>query len=116
MSSYIYVEKYCIIKARKTVRNYIRPCVKCQRFTSKRCDANPGILPNDRDLARVEKLIPARDGQIGLAVIKTANSEFLRPVQRLFRLDTDSPVLSVAVDSTSVITKSSRLAKPPVHL
>ncbi|GFY69583.1 integrase catalytic domain-containing protein [Trichonephila inaurata madagascariensis] len=138
-------EKYCIIKARKTVRNYIRPCVKCQRFTSKRCDANPGILPNDRsisdqlrkrfrsenleqlchqsvknrqikplkvreivlsedvnkkrtfwDLARIEKLIPGRDGQIRLDVIKTANSEFLRTVQRLFHLERDSPVLSVA--------------------
>ncbi|GFR17758.1 hypothetical protein TNCT_267191, partial [Trichonephila clavata] len=59
------------------------------------------------DLARVEKLIPGRDGQIRLAVIKTANSEFLRPVQRLFRLEMDSPVLSVADDSTSVITRSS---------
>ncbi|GFY54996.1 integrase catalytic domain-containing protein [Trichonephila inaurata madagascariensis] len=28
------------------------------------------------DLARVEKLIPGRNGQIRLAVIKTANSEF----------------------------------------
>ncbi|GFX36421.1 integrase catalytic domain-containing protein [Trichonephila clavipes] len=50
------------------------------------------------DLARVEKLIPGRDGQIRLAVIKTANSEFLRPVQRVFHLEMDSPVLSVADD------------------
>ncbi|GFV93379.1 hypothetical protein TNCV_3686021 [Trichonephila clavipes] len=47
------------------------------------------------DLARVEKLIPGRDAQIRLVVIITANSEFLRPVQRLFRLDMDSPALSV---------------------
>ncbi|GFR04750.1 DUF1758 domain-containing protein [Trichonephila clavata] len=65
---------------------------------------------------RVEKLIPGRDGQIRLAVVKTANSEFLRLVQRLFRLQMDSPVLSVADDSTSVITRSGRLVKPPVCL
>ncbi|GFQ75807.1 integrase catalytic domain-containing protein [Trichonephila clavata] len=59
-----------------------------------------------RTLARVEKLIPGRDGQIRLAVVKTANSEFLRPVQRLFRLEMDSPVLSVADDSASVVTRS----------
>ncbi|GFY54997.1 integrase catalytic domain-containing protein [Trichonephila inaurata madagascariensis] len=41
-------EKYWIIKDRKTIRNCIRKCVKCQRFTSKRCDANPGILLNNR--------------------------------------------------------------------
>ncbi|GFQ85111.1 integrase catalytic domain-containing protein [Trichonephila clavata] len=68
------------------------------------------------DLARVEKLIPGRDGQIRLAVVKIANSEFLRPVQRLFRLEMDSPMLSVADDSTSVVTRSVRLVKPPVRL
>ncbi|GFQ90515.1 integrase catalytic domain-containing protein [Trichonephila clavata] len=67
------------------------------------------------DLARVEKLIPGRDVQIRLAV-KTANSEFLRPVQRLFRLEMDSPVLSVADDSASVVTRRGRLIKPPVRL
>ncbi|GFQ86514.1 integrase catalytic domain-containing protein [Trichonephila clavata] len=68
------------------------------------------------DLARVEKLIPGRDGQIRLAVVKTVNSEFLRPVQRLFRLEMDSPVLSVADDSASVVTRRGRLVKPPVRL
>ncbi|GFW56405.1 integrase catalytic domain-containing protein [Trichonephila clavipes] len=122
--------KYWIIKARKTIRNCIRKCVKRQRFTSKRCDENPGILPNDRvreaaifeivglylKSARVEKWIPGRDGQIRLAVIKTASWKFLRPVQRLFRLEMDSHVLRVAEDSTSVITKRGRLVKPPVRL
>ncbi|GFY74639.1 integrase catalytic domain-containing protein [Trichonephila inaurata madagascariensis] len=37
-------------------------------------------------LARVLKLIPGRYGHIRLALIKTEHSEFLRPVQRLFRL------------------------------
>ncbi|GFV37435.1 integrase catalytic domain-containing protein [Trichonephila clavipes] len=45
------------------------------------------------DLACVKKQIPCRDGHIRLAVIKAANSELLRPVQRLFRLEIDSPVL-----------------------
>ncbi|GFW44278.1 integrase catalytic domain-containing protein [Trichonephila clavipes] len=43
-------------------------------------------------LARVLKLIPSRDGHIRLAPIKTEHSEFLRPVQRLFRLELDNPV------------------------
>ncbi|GFY69288.1 integrase catalytic domain-containing protein [Trichonephila inaurata madagascariensis] len=41
-------KKYWIINARKIIQNCIQKCVKCQRFTSERCDANPGILPNDR--------------------------------------------------------------------
>ncbi|GFU92684.1 integrase catalytic domain-containing protein [Trichonephila clavipes] len=38
-------------------------------------------------LARAFKLIPGRDGHIRLTLIKTENSEFLRPVQMLFRLE-----------------------------
>ncbi|GBM14635.1 hypothetical protein AVEN_84131-1, partial [Araneus ventricosus] len=41
-------EKYWIIKARKTIRNCIRKCVKCQRFKTKKCEVSPGILPKDR--------------------------------------------------------------------
>ncbi|GBM78279.1 hypothetical protein AVEN_46982-1, partial [Araneus ventricosus] len=41
-------EKYWIIKARKTIRNCIRKCVKCQRFKAKKCEVTPGILPKDR--------------------------------------------------------------------
>ncbi|GFQ92953.1 integrase catalytic domain-containing protein [Trichonephila clavata] len=81
--------------------------------------AEKSLLSTKRKLAstaRVEKLIPGRDGQTRLAVVKIANSEFLRPVQRLFRLEMDSPVLSVADDSTSVVTRSGRLVKPPVRL
>ncbi|GFU45596.1 integrase catalytic domain-containing protein [Trichonephila clavipes] len=49
-------EKYRIIKARKTIRNCIRKCVKCQRFNAKKCDVTPGILPKDclRDAATFE--------------------------------------------------------------
>ncbi|GBN15007.1 hypothetical protein AVEN_78236-1 [Araneus ventricosus] len=37
-------EKYWIIKARKTIRNCIGKCVKCQRFKAKKCEVTPGIL------------------------------------------------------------------------
>ncbi|GFS44758.1 integrase catalytic domain-containing protein [Nephila pilipes] len=42
------------------------------------------------NLARVLKVIPGRDGQIRLALIKTENSELLRPVQRLYRLELEN--------------------------
>ncbi|GFU25831.1 integrase catalytic domain-containing protein [Nephila pilipes] len=45
------------------------------------------------NLARVLKVIPGRDGQIRLALIKTENSELLRPVQRLYRLELENPVV-----------------------
>ncbi|GFU81411.1 integrase catalytic domain-containing protein [Trichonephila clavipes] len=41
-------EQYWVIKARKTIRNCIRTCVKCQRFNAKKRDVTPGILPKDR--------------------------------------------------------------------
>ncbi|GBL93126.1 hypothetical protein AVEN_216477-1 [Araneus ventricosus] len=41
-------EKYWIIKGRKTIRNCIRNCVKCQRFKAKKCELTPGILAKDR--------------------------------------------------------------------
>ncbi|GFY74638.1 integrase catalytic domain-containing protein [Trichonephila inaurata madagascariensis] len=41
-------EKYWITKARKTIRNCIRKCAKCQRFKAKKWDVTPGILPKDR--------------------------------------------------------------------
>ncbi|GFW34733.1 integrase catalytic domain-containing protein [Trichonephila clavipes] len=43
-------------------------------------------------LTRVLKLIPRPDGHKRLALIKTEHSEFLRPVQRLFRLELYNPV------------------------
>jgi len=41
-------EKYWILKSRKTIRNCIKKCIKCQRFKAKKCETIPGILPNDR--------------------------------------------------------------------
>ncbi|GFX01132.1 integrase catalytic domain-containing protein [Trichonephila clavipes] len=68
-------------------------------------------------LARVLKLIPGRDGHIRLALIKTEHSEFLRPVQRLFRLELDNPVGKVNDDVIHVCsTSSSRIVKTPKRL
>lgn len=68
------------------------------------------------NLARVEKLIPGRDGQVRLALVKTEHSEFLRPIQRLFRLELDNPVQTVNDDTIAYITHSGRVVKPPVRL
>ncbi|GFU45598.1 integrase catalytic domain-containing protein [Trichonephila clavipes] len=63
-------------------------------------------------LACVLKLIPGRDGHIRLALIKTEHSEFLRPVQRLFRLELDNPVGKVNEDVIRVCsTSSGRIVK-----
>ncbi|GFU98416.1 integrase catalytic domain-containing protein [Trichonephila clavipes] len=68
-------------------------------------------------LARVLKLIPGRDGHIRLALIKTEHSEFLRPVQRLFRLELDNPVGKVNDDVIRVCsTNSCRIVKTPKRL
>ncbi|GFU44977.1 integrase catalytic domain-containing protein [Trichonephila clavipes] len=50
------------------------------------------------NLARVLKLIHGRDGHIRLALIKTEHLEFLRLVQRLFRLELDNPVGKGLID------------------
>ncbi|GBL97618.1 hypothetical protein AVEN_49131-1 [Araneus ventricosus] len=43
------------------------------------------------NLNRVLKLILGRDGNIRLVPVKTQNSEFLRPVQRIYRLEIENP-------------------------
>ena len=40
--------KVPILKSRRTIRNCIRKCIKCQRFKDKNRETIPGILPNDR--------------------------------------------------------------------
>ncbi|GFX09213.1 integrase catalytic domain-containing protein [Trichonephila clavipes] len=62
-------------------------------------------------LARVLKLIPGCDGHIRLALIKTEHSEFLRPVQRLFRLELDNPVGKVNDVIRVYSTSSGRIVK-----
>ncbi|GFX98674.1 integrase catalytic domain-containing protein [Trichonephila clavipes] len=62
-------------------------------------------------LARVLKLIPGREGHIRHALIKTEHSEFLRPVQRLFRLELDNSVGKVTEDVIRVC--STRIVKTP---
>lgn len=63
------------------------------------------------NLARVTKVIPGRDGQIRLALVKTSNSELLRPVQRLFRLELDNPVSKVDDEIVPLTTSSGRIIK-----
>ncbi|GFU40285.1 integrase catalytic domain-containing protein [Nephila pilipes] len=63
--------------------------------------------------ARVLKVIPGRDGQIRLALIKTENSELLRPVQRLYRLELENPVVETGDEPIPLTTSSGRVVKTP---
>ncbi|GFT12478.1 integrase catalytic domain-containing protein [Nephila pilipes] len=63
------------------------------------------------NLARVLKVIPGRDGQIRLALIKTENSELLRPVQRLYRLELENPVVKTGDEPIPLTTSSGRVVK-----
>ncbi|GFT45298.1 integrase catalytic domain-containing protein [Nephila pilipes] len=65
------------------------------------------------NLARVLKVIPGRDGQIRLALIKTENSELLRPVQRLYRLELENPVVKTGDKPIPLTTSSGRVVKTP---
>ncbi|GBO33347.1 hypothetical protein AVEN_181333-1, partial [Araneus ventricosus] len=65
------------------------------------------------NLARVLKLIPGRDGNIRLVLVKTQNSEFLRPVQRLYRLEIENPVVKGKNNVIPLATSSGRVVKPP---
>ncbi|GFS94030.1 integrase catalytic domain-containing protein [Nephila pilipes] len=69
------------------------------------------------NLARVLKVIPGRDRQIRLAIIKTENSELLRPVQRLYRLDIvsalENPVEKTGNEPIPLTTSSGRVVKTP---
>ncbi|GFU03907.1 integrase catalytic domain-containing protein [Nephila pilipes] len=65
------------------------------------------------NLARVLKVIPGRDGQIRIALIKTENSELLRPVQRLYRLELENPVVKTGDEPIPLTTSSGRVVKTP---
>ncbi|GFS90768.1 integrase catalytic domain-containing protein [Nephila pilipes] len=65
------------------------------------------------NLARVLKVIPSRDGQIRLALTKTEDSELLRPVQRLYRLELENPVVKTGDEPISLTTSSGRVVKTP---
>lgn len=92
-----------------------------RKFKSKPLTVGEVVLLEDNNkkrafwnLARVVKLIPGRDGHIRLAVVKTETTEFLRPVQRLYRLEMESPI-NVEDDKPFPITTSSgRIVKTPV--
>lgn len=63
------------------------------------------------NLAKVLKVIPGRDGQIRLALIRTENSEFLRPIQRLYRLEFDNTIVETG-ESLPRTSSSGRVIKP----
>ncbi|GBL91912.1 hypothetical protein AVEN_172815-1 [Araneus ventricosus] len=64
------------------------------------------------NLARVLKLIPGRDGNARLVLVKTQNYEFLRSVQRLYRLEIENPVVKDKDNVISLATSSGRVVKP----
>ena len=42
-------------------------------------------------IARVQELLPGRDGKVRVVKVKTHNGTLLRPVQRLYPLEVQSP-------------------------
>ena len=62
------------------------------------------------ELARVILPIFGYDGQTWLAIIKTNNSELLRPVKLLFRLKIEIAISEKSVESVPVVI--SRSVKP----
>nr|XP_042913195.1 uncharacterized protein LOC122273192 [Parasteatoda tepidariorum] len=65
------------------------------------------------NLAKILKVIPGRDGHTRVALVKTENSEILRPVQRLFRLELENEYVDVKGKSLK-ISSSGRIVKPTV--
>ncbi|GFS89791.1 integrase catalytic domain-containing protein [Nephila pilipes] len=65
------------------------------------------------NLARVLKVIPGRDVQIRLALIKFENSELLRPVQKLYRLELENPLVKTGDEPIPLTTSSGKVVKTP---
>ncbi|XP_035206802.1 uncharacterized protein LOC118181717 [Stegodyphus dumicola] len=63
------------------------------------------------NLARVIRVIPGRDGNIRVALVKSNNSEFLRPIQRLFRLELDNRIANTQNQQLPFTTSSGRVVK-----
>ncbi|XP_035220187.1 uncharacterized protein LOC118193242, partial [Stegodyphus dumicola] len=63
------------------------------------------------NLARVIRVIPGRNGSIRVARVKSNNSEFLRPIQRLFRLELDNIIDNTQNDHVPFTTSSGRVVK-----
>ncbi|GBM51905.1 Fatty acyl-CoA reductase wat [Araneus ventricosus] len=61
------------------------------------------------------ELIPGHHGHARLALVKTEHSGFLRPVQRLSRLEFDNSVEKGSNDVLSLTISSGRIVKAPEH-
>ena len=69
-------------------------------------------------LARVIKTIPGKDGVSRVVKLETESGEFLRPVQRLYRLEIpgeERKDFSTGGPST-VVTRAGRIVRPPDRL
>ncbi|KFD44766.1 hypothetical protein M514_14357 [Trichuris suis] len=58
-------------------------------------------------LARVERLIPGQDGEPRIAMVRTATTQLMRPLQRLYPLEISN--------SETLPWKSKSAAKPSQH-
>ncbi|GBM17032.1 hypothetical protein AVEN_133302-1 [Araneus ventricosus] len=60
------------------------------------------------NLARVLKLMTGRDANTRLVLVKTQNSKFLRPAQRVYRLEIENPVMKGKDNDKPQATSSGR--------
>ncbi|GFY71011.1 uncharacterized protein TNIN_408511 [Trichonephila inaurata madagascariensis] len=101
-------EKFWILKSRKTVRDVVRRCVRCRRYSSKSPVSDPKRIRYRRKLiedfrsrfrkeylgqlrqklpGKVIGLLPGRDGKVRTLKIRCKNSEIIRPIQRVYPLE-----------------------------
>ncbi|GFY54133.1 integrase_H2C2 domain-containing protein [Trichonephila inaurata madagascariensis] len=100
--------KFWILKSRKTVRDVVRRCVRCRRYSSKSPVSDPKRIRYRRKLiedfrsrfrkeylgqlrqklpGKVIGLLPGRDGKVRTLKIRCKNSEIIRPIQRVYPLE-----------------------------
>lgn len=63
-------------------------------------------------MARVEELIPGKDGVIRTARVKTKSGSFLRPIQRLFPLEVDNSEFVPRKSEQPALDSSTEARKP----
>ncbi|GFT20298.1 uncharacterized protein TNCV_1009051 [Trichonephila clavipes] len=112
-------ESYWIIKSRKTIRQVVRSCITCKRFSARPLETVSIPLPEDRvrkeasvkdgdivligdndvkrinwPMAKIIKSFPGKDGRIRVVEVKTPSSNFIRPIQKLYPLEVNLPEAS----------------------
>ncbi|GFY67247.1 DUF5641 domain-containing protein [Trichonephila inaurata madagascariensis] len=93
-------EKFWILKSRKTVRDVVRRCVRCRRYSSKSPVSDPKRIRYRRKLiedfrsrfrkeyiGQLRQKLPGRDGKVRTLKIRCKNSEIIRPIQRVYPLE-----------------------------